>query len=45
MARVRDEARAWFNTACSNALFDAVPQPECDQFWSWVATNPWLTPL
>jgi hypothetical protein len=43
VARLRDEARAWFNTASSNSPFDAVPQPECDRFWSWIATTPWLT--
>ena len=43
IARAKDEAHAWFTTASSNSPFDAVPQPECDQFWSWVATNPWLT--
>jgi hypothetical protein len=37
--RIRDEAQAWFNRAASHSPFAAVPRPESDQCWSWLADN------
>ncbi len=42
VARIRDEAKGWFDRAASHAPFDAVPQRESDEFWSWLADKPWL---
>jgi hypothetical protein len=42
VARIRDEATAWFDRAASHAPFAAVPQRESDDFWSWLADKPWL---
>ena len=38
--RIGDEARAWYDRAASHSPFAAVPAPERDQFWSWLADKP-----
>ena len=42
VARIRDQAKAWFDHAESHSPFAAVPQRESDEFWSWLADKPWL---
>ena len=40
--KIRGEALAWFDRAGSYPPFAAVPQPERDEFWSWLGAYPWL---
>ena len=40
--KIRGEALAWFNRGGSYPPFVAVPQPERDEFWSWLEAYPWL---
>ena len=42
VARIRDQAKAWFDRAASYPAFAAVPHSESDEFWSWLADKPWL---
>jgi uncharacterized protein DUF1963 len=42
VARIRQEAKSWFDRAASHSPFAAVPRTEGDEFWSWVAEKPWL---
>ena len=42
LARIRGEARSWFDRAASHSPFAAVPRAESDEFWSWLGDTPWL---
>jgi hypothetical protein len=42
VARLRDQAKRWFDRAASHPPFAAVPQRPSDEFWSWLAVTPWL---
>ena len=42
VTRIADEAQRWFTLAASQSPFAAVPQPDADRFWSWLADKGWL---
>ena len=41
IVRIADEARVWYDRATSRPPFSGLPG-DMDEFWSWLAGNPWL---